>query len=87
MAEIARRIAASQLPSKCLALLDEVHQSGHEWIVTRRGQPVAKLVPWQYTRTPNARPSEDFSDLLGSVRYDDEEDLLSPVDAVWEADG
>jgi prevent-host-death family protein len=40
-----KKIAAGSFKAKCLALMDEV-QSKHETIViTKRGKPVAKLVP------------------------------------------
>jgi prevent-host-death family protein len=40
-----KKMAAGSFKAKCLALMDEV-QSKHESIViTKRGKPVAKLVP------------------------------------------
>ena len=40
-----KKIAAGSFKTNCLALMDEV-QSKHETIViTKRGKPVAKLVP------------------------------------------
>ena len=38
-------IAAGEFKAKCLALLDEVLQQRKEILVTKRGKPVAKLVP------------------------------------------
>ncbi len=46
-------------------------------IFTKRGKPVVKLVPAGEVEPPN---------LLGSVRYEREEDLLEPVDEPWEAE-
>lgn len=74
--EAVRKIAASQFKARCLALLDEVEETGIPLVVTKRGRAVAKLVPVGEGRSP---------DLLGSIRYDREEDLLSPVDQVWDA--
>jgi prevent-host-death family protein len=73
----ARTVAASAFKAKCLALLDEVQRTGVPLVVTKRGRAVAKLVPMGVERSP---------DLLGSVRYEREEDLLAPVDEVWDAD-
>ena len=70
-------ISASQFKARCLALLDEVAASGVPLVVTKRGKPVAKLVALEETAPPS---------LLGSVRYDREEDLLAPVDERWDAD-
>lgn len=38
-------IAAGEFKAQCLALLDEVAETGKEIIVTKRGKPVAKVVP------------------------------------------
>ena len=77
MEKTAKSIPASLFKAKCLALLDEVAKTGLPMIVTKRGKPVAKVIPVESTKAPN---------LLGSVRYENEEDLLSPVDEAWEAD-
>ena len=77
MADMTKSIAASEFKAKCLALLDEVAATGMPLIVTKRGKPVVKLVPFGQVELPN---------LLGSVHYEREEDLLEPVDEPWEAD-
>lgn len=38
-------IAAGEFKARCLALLDEVAETGREIIVTKRGKPVAKVTP------------------------------------------
>jgi antitoxin (DNA-binding transcriptional repressor) of toxin-antitoxin stability system len=58
-------------------LHDEVSKTGLPMIVTKRGKPVAKVIPVQSKKEPN---------LLGSVHYKNEKDLLAPVDEVWEAE-
>ncbi|MEK6374057.1 MAG: type II toxin-antitoxin system prevent-host-death family antitoxin [Acidobacteriota bacterium] len=40
-----REIAAGEFKTHCLALLDEVAETGREIIVTKRGKPVAKVTP------------------------------------------
>ena len=76
MTMVMQTISASQFKAKCLALLDEVAESGGEITVTKRGRPVAKVVPID----------EAGDSLLGSVTYlVDEEELLKPIDVVWEA--
>lgn len=40
-----RKIAASAFKAQCLGLLDEVSARGTELVITKRGQPVARLVP------------------------------------------
>lgn len=73
----AQEISASQFKARCLALLDEVASSGVPLVVTKRGKPLAKLVPLE-EKAPLT--------LLGSVRYESEEDLLAPVDELWDAE-
>jgi prevent-host-death family protein len=45
MATEKNEIAAGAFKAQCLALLDEVAETGKEIIVTKRGKPVAKVVP------------------------------------------
>jgi prevent-host-death family protein len=40
-----RMMAASKFKAQCLALMDEVQRTGREITITKRGVPVAKLVP------------------------------------------
>ncbi len=51
-----RTIKASEFKAKCLALLDDVAEKRETLIVTKRGKPVARIVP-----------AEDPPSLLGTV--------------------
>lgn len=53
-------IAISEFKATCLAVLERVRQSGQPILVTRRGEPVAEIVP----PSPAARPES----WLGSAR-------------------
>lgn len=66
-------IPAGEFKAKCLGLLDDVESRHHTIVVTKRGRPVARVVPL----TMGAAGS-----LRGSLIH--EEDLLSPVNAIWE---
>ena len=77
MSDFTRFMPASQFKAKCLALLDEVARTGIAVTVTKRGKPVARLVPLAEKEAPS---------LLGSVSYASEDDLLAPIDDMWEAD-
>lgn len=69
-----RTIAAGKFKAECLALLDEVAASGEELIVTKRGKPVARVLPL----VPPAS-------LKGSVTYlvsDDE--FIAPLYPDWD---
>lgn len=77
MSETAKNVSVSYFKTHCLTILDEIAKTGLPLIVTKRGKPIAKLIPFDASEPPN---------LLGSVRYKREEDLLSPLDETWEAD-
>ena len=75
-----REINASEFKAKCLAILDEVVQTGQAVTITKRGKPVAQLVP------PVPRQGVYPQDaLFGTVKIHG--DIVEPVlDAdVWEA--
>lgn len=70
-------IGAGEFKAHCLHLLDVVAERHEEVIITKRGRPVAKLVP-----VPADSPL--FGALAGTVARQD--DLVSPIDVVWDAD-
>ena len=39
-------ITASEFKAKCLAILDTVNTTGERIIITKRGRPVAELMPY-----------------------------------------
>ncbi|MFZ4534906.1 type II toxin-antitoxin system Phd/YefM family antitoxin [Propionivibrio sp.] len=69
-------IGAGDFKTKCLKLLDEVALTKEPLIITKRGIPVAKLVPI---------PAEIdlYGALEGSVIA--EGDIISPLDNEWSA--
>ena len=71
---IERTISASRFKAQCLALLDEVAESGAAIVVTKHGKPVARLEPIQ------PPPS-----LRGSVTYHvSDEELIAPLWENWD---
>lgn len=74
---MARYVAAGIFKAQCLALLDEVADTGTELVVTKRGRPIARVVPLD---------DGTSRDLAGSVRYRTEEDLIGPVAVNWDAE-
>lgn len=68
-----RTIAAAEFKAHCLALMDEVARTGDTIVVTKRGKPIAQLVP----AVPPAVP-----DLRGSLLWE-AEDAWEPLDAPW----
>ena len=72
------KIAAGEFKAKCLMLLDEVQRQRKEILITKRGKPVAKLVPLN-------EPAESF---IGSMRGTMEivGDIVAPIGVTWAAD-
>lgn len=74
---MSRIIKASEFKAKCLALLDDVHRTGDSLIITKNGTPIAELVPHKpLKRSP-------FGMWKGRVTING--DIVSPLDAEWEA--
>jgi len=73
-----RTIGAGEFKAKCLQLLDEVAKTRQPLIVTKRGVPVATIVP-----APADVPL--FGALKGSVLW--EGDIISPAadESEWDA--
>jgi prevent-host-death family protein len=68
-----RKIAAAEFKARCLTLMDEVHSTREPVLVTKRGKPVAKLVP------VNGKKKDDFiGRLKGKIRVIG--DIESPVE-------
>jgi prevent-host-death family protein len=42
-----QRLAAAHFKARCLELMDRVRETGAEYVVTKHGTPVAKLVPYR----------------------------------------
>jgi prevent-host-death family protein len=40
-----KKMPAGQFKNQCLAVMDEVQQTGEPVLITKHGKPVAKLVP------------------------------------------
>jgi prevent-host-death family protein len=72
------KIAAGQFKARCLALMEDVRATRQPIVITKRGKPVAKLVP--------AEPEKDqwIGRLNGKMRIVG--DIESPVVALeeWE---
>ena len=70
-------VGAAEFKARCLELVDRVKESHAEFIVTRHGRPVARLVP---VEADHDRPSFVGS-MQGSVlRYDDP---FAPIPGNW----
>ncbi len=75
MSRAARSVPAGEFKAKCLALLDEVAETGQEVVVTKRGRAVARVAPIEPAKVRS---------LKGSVLR--ETDIVSPLGADWDAE-
>jgi prevent-host-death family protein len=73
----AEAVGAAEFKTRCLELMDRVRETREEYVVTKHGQPVAKLVPYDAA----GRTSTFFGSMRGTVlRYDAP---FEPVAAHW----
>ncbi len=73
-----RTMTASEFKAKCLALMDEIAESGEEIVITKRGKPVAKLGPCEPEPVDWFGRDRDIIQIHG--------DIISPIDVEWEAE-
>lgn len=70
-------VPAAGFKAKCLELMDRVRETGVEYVVTKHGEPVAKLVPYA---APERTP------LFGSMKRTilKYERPFDPIDGEWD---
>lgn len=71
-------VPASQFKARCLKLMDEVRDRRCEIVITKRGKPVAKLVPVE------EKQPDIFGYMKGTVTILG--DIVGPTGEVWDAD-
>jgi prevent-host-death family protein len=71
------QLSAAEFKATCLELMDRVRETGVEYVVTKHGKPVAKLVP--YT---DRQKKPLFGSMKGTVlKY---ERPFDPIDAAYD---
>jgi prevent-host-death family protein len=74
-----KHVPAANFKAECLRLLDEVASTRQPIVVTKRGKPVAKLVPIEDA------PIDIFGRMAGTIRICG--DIVGPIDdAEWTGD-
>jgi prevent-host-death family protein len=72
-----RQMAAGEFKAKCLAIMDEVNETGRRLVVTKRGKPVIEVVP---IRNGGKRKDNFFGRLKGIIEIvGDPDDLVKPI--------
>ena len=74
-----KTIGAGAFKAKCLSLIDHVNANGGELIITKRGKPMAKLVP-----VAQEKKESIFGALRGLATIHG--DIVSPIVEPWEWD-
>jgi prevent-host-death family protein len=74
----ALEVPAAEFKARCLKLMDEVQTTRRPVVITKRGKPVAKLVPLE----------EDVPTLFGRLKgtVTIRGDIISPVEQDWHAE-
>ena len=74
---MSRIIKASEFKAKCLAVIDEVERTRQPIVITKRGKPVAELVPHKASSGNLLGIFKGKMEIVG--------DIISPIDVEWEA--
>jgi len=61
---VARHITISSFKAQCLGLLEEVAQTGEELVVTKRGQPLARVLSAREALLPATFPGDPADRLI-----------------------
>jgi prevent-host-death family protein len=73
------KIPAGEFKAKCLKVLDEVQRQRKQFVITKRGKPVAMLVPVNERRESIIGSMKGTMEILG--------DIVAPIEVKWNADG
>jgi prevent-host-death family protein len=72
-----RQMAAGEFKAKCLAIMDEVNETGRPLVVTKRGEPVIEVFP---ARNGSKRKGSIIGRLEGIMKINgDPDDLVKPI--------
>ena len=74
------RVPAAEFKAKCLELMDHVRETGAEYVVTKHGTPVAKLVPYL---EPKRKPF--FGSMKGTIL--EYQRPFDPIEGEYDIDG
>jgi len=70
-------LGAATFKARCLELMDRVRETGTEYVITKHGEPVAKLVPYRAIKTTSF-----FGSMKGTVlKY---ERPFDPIDGEYD---
>ncbi|MFZ1918261.1 MAG: type II toxin-antitoxin system Phd/YefM family antitoxin [Terriglobales bacterium] len=75
-----KKIAAGEFKARCLALMEDVRSTRQPIVITKRGKPVAKLVPVETEKDDWIGRLKGMFQVVG--------DIESPIEpGTWESSG
>jgi prevent-host-death family protein len=82
-----KTMAAGEFKAKCLAVLDEVKETGEAVLITKRGKPVARVTTVEQTANRKSNVDSIFGSLKGLISVvGDPDDLIGPIVPIEEWD-
>lgn len=72
-----RTIDVSEFNEKCLEIVDEVACERNEFVITKNGRPISRLMPLR------EKPKSLFG--IDKGRFELLDDIISPVNVEWES--
>lgn len=77
-----REVPAGEFKAKCLQLMEQVDKERIELVITKRGKPVAKLVP-----VDQAKYQSTFGCMKGTATVKEGVDIVSSDPSDWSTEG
>jgi prevent-host-death family protein len=74
-----KTMGAGAFKTQCLSLIDEVYDRNEEIVITKRGKPMAKLIPLE-----DKKPESVLGSMKGMFKIVG--DIVSPITEPWEWD-
>ncbi|HEY1677308.1 MAG TPA: type II toxin-antitoxin system Phd/YefM family antitoxin [Candidatus Sulfotelmatobacter sp.] len=65
-----KTISAAEFKAQCLALMDDVHSTREHIVITKRGKPVAKLVPTESAKDDFIGRLKGVVEIVGELDSD-----------------
>lgn len=72
------KLNVTEFKAQCLSYIKEVSKTGEEYIITKRGVPIAKLTAYEQPKRPSI-----FGCMKGRLKITG--DITGPMDAEWNA--
>ncbi len=82
---VTMEVPAGKFKATCLSLMERVAATGESIVITKRGKPLARLVPMPDDRT---NPRSGYGSGKGTILYlAPDSEVLAPLPVTWNALG